>query len=183
MNAVPGEAFGPDALPISIGHARRRRAPGRTPRGLLAAASASAALVLIPLLVIAAQTLHAGLGQALALLWRPLVGELLLNTLLIVSTSTCLCAVLGTAAAWFVERTRLPGRRTWAVLLAGPLAVPAFITSYAWISLSPSLQDFAGALLVVTSSYYPLVLLPVSAALRGLDPALEETARSPVSGR
>jgi len=31
---------------------------------------------------------------------------------------------------------------------------------------------------VVTCAYYPLVYLPVAAALRGLDPALEETARS-----
>lgn len=150
----------------------------RAPRGLLAAASASAALVLVPLLVIVAQALHAGVGRAVALLWRPLVGELLLNTLLIVGATTCLCAVLGTVTAWLVERTDLPGRSMWAVLLAGPLAVPAFVTSYAWISLSPQFQGFAGALLVVASSYYPLILLPVAAALRGLDPALEETARS-----
>ena len=66
----------------------------------------------------------------------------------------------------------------WSVLLVAPLAVPAFIASYAWVSLSPSLQDFAGALLVVTASYYPLVYLPVAATLRDMDPALEETARS-----
>ena len=178
MNVAPGAALGSGALPEPAVTARGRRDGGRTPRGLIVAASASAALVLIPLLVIVAQALHAGLGKAVALLWRPLVGELLLNTLLIVGSATCLCAVLGTMAAWFVERTDLPGRRVWSVLLAGPLAVPAFITSYAWISLSPSLQDFSGALLVIISSYYPLVFLPVAAALRGLDPALEETARS-----
>ena len=44
--------------------------------------------------------------------------------------------------------------------------------------MSNGLQDFAGALLVVTFAYYPLVYLPVAAALRGLDPALEETARA-----
>ena len=62
--------------------------------------------------------------------------------------------------------------------MAAPLAVPPFISSYAWVSISNTLQDFAGALLVVTFAYYPLVYLPVAAALRGLDPALEETARS-----
>ena len=46
------------------------------------------------------------------------------------------------------------------------------------MSLSNGLQDFGGALLVVVCAYYPLVYLPVAAALRGLDPALEETARS-----
>jgi iron(III) transport system permease protein len=39
------------------------------------------------------------------------------------------------------------------------------------------LETFWGALLVVTMSYYPLVYLPVAAALREMDPALEETAR------
>jgi iron(III) transport system permease protein len=112
------------------------------------------------------------------LLFRPLVGELLLNTVGLVLAATATAAVLGTAVAWFVERTLLPGRQVWAVLAAVPLAIPAFISSYAWVSLSPALQDFAGAWLVVTCSYYPLVYLPVAAALRGLDPALEETGRS-----
>ncbi|MGN6581151.1 MAG: ABC transporter permease [Bordetella sp.] len=178
MSMAPGEAIASGVPSDPAMPARRRAGGGRTPRGLLAGASISAALVLIPLLVIVTQALHAGVGRAVALLWRPLVGELLFNTMLIVGATTCLCAVLGTMAAWFVERTDLPGRRAWSVLLAGPLAVPAFITSYAWISLSPAFQGFTGALLVVTSSYYPLILLPVSAALRGLDPALEETARS-----
>jgi iron(III) transport system permease protein len=77
-----------------------------------------------------------------------------------------------------VERTLLPGRRAWAVLAAVPLAIPPFITSFGWVSLSARLQDFAGALLVVTCAYYPLVYLPVAAALRGMDPALEESGRS-----
>ena len=62
--------------------------------------------------------------------------------------------------------------------MAAPLAVPPFISSFAWVSISNRLQDFGGALLVVTFAYYPLVYLPVAAALRGLDPALEETARA-----
>ena len=61
------------------------------------------------------------------------------------------------------------------MLAVAPLAMPPFISSYAWVSLSNGLQDFGGALLVVTCAYYPLVYLPVAAALRGLDPALEET--------
>jgi iron(III) transport system permease protein len=64
------------------------------------------------------------------------------------------------------------------VLAAVPLAIPPFISSYAWISLSLDLQDFVGALLVITVSYYPLIYLPVAAALRGMDPAMEESARS-----
>jgi iron(III) transport system permease protein len=135
-------------------------------------------LVLLPLGSMAFQALGVGLHTATRLLFRPLVGELLLHTLAIAVSTALSCAAIGTAAAWFVERTDLPARRLWSVLAVVPLAIPAFISSYAWISLSPGLQDFWGALLVVTSAYFPLVYLPVAAALRGMDPTLEETARS-----
>jgi iron(III) transport system permease protein len=134
--------------------------------------------VLLPLSYTALRATTVRLDEAAALLFRPMVGELLANTIALVVATTVASAVIATAAAWFIERTRLPGRGTWAVLVVVPLAIPPFITSYAWVSLSPSLQDFAGALLVVTSSYYPLIYLPVAAALRGMDPALEEAARS-----
>lgn len=150
----------------------------RPPRGLLIAAAIPVLLVLVPLGHIVLRATSVGADEAAALLFRPLVGVLLLNTIELVVATTFCCAVIATAAAWFIERTRLPGRRAWAVLVVVPLAVPPFITSFAWVSLSPALQDFAGALLVITSSYFPLIYLPVAAALRGMDPALEETARS-----
>lgn len=87
-------------------------------------------------------------------------------------------ATIGVAAAWAVERTTLPGRRLFTVLLAAPLAVPAFVNSYGWSSLTSSVEGFGGALMIVTLSYYPLVYLPVAASLRGLDPALEDSARA-----
>jgi iron(III) transport system permease protein len=146
--------------------------------GLLAAAALAAGLVLLPLGVTLTDAAGAGWQTAAALLLRPLVGILLLNTLLLIGCTVTLCAVIGTAAAWAVERTDLPGKRFWGVLVVVPLAIPPFITSYAWISLDPALENFLGALLVVTASYYPLVYLPVAAALREMDPALEETARS-----
>ena len=144
---------------------------------------AIAVLVFIPLAYTVVQASVYGLQAALDMLWRPLVGELACNTLRITVATTVLCGVLGTACAWAVERTALPARRVWAVLLVAPLAIPPFVTSYAWISISDNLQDFWGALLVVSSAYFPLVYLPVAAALRGLDPALEESARSLGLGR
>ena len=156
----------------------RRSASRWPPLGLAVASGAAALLVLLPIAWTAIEAITIAPADAASLLFRPLVGELLLNTLALVAVATIAAGVIGTAAAWFVERTALPGARAWAVLVAVPLAIPAFITSYAWVSLSPGLQDFAGALLVVTCSYYPLVYLPVAAALRGMDPALEETARS-----
>ena len=96
---------------------------------------------------------------------------------------TALCAVIGTAAAWCVERTDLPGRRVWAVLVVVPLAIPDFVVSFGWASLCTWVQGFRGAVLVMTLAVYPLVYLPVAASLRGADPGQEEVARSLGVGR
>ncbi len=163
---------------FGLGPPARASRRGRAPAALVGAATLAAALVLLPILVTIVQAAGVSAQGAVNLLMRPLVGRLLVNTVGLVIAASATCAVIGTATAWLVERTDLPGRKIWAVLAVAPLAIPPFISSYAWVSLSDGLQDFAGALLVVTCAYYPLVYLPVAAALRGLDPGLEETARS-----
>lgn len=147
------------------------------------AASLGPALVLLPILATLASALGAGWGSVQTLLFRPLVGELLGNTLTLMAASMLAAGALGLASAWLVERTDLPGRRAWAVLAAAPLAIPPFVSSYAWVSIAPVFEGFLGAWLVVTLTYTPLVYLPVAAALRGLDPALEETAMALGLGR
>jgi iron(III) transport system permease protein len=142
-----------------------------------------ALVALIPLFFIVGYTVHVGWDQAWALIVRPRVGELLWNTTRLALACMALSAVIGTAAAWLVERSDLPGRRIWNVLLIVPLAIPAFVNSYGWISLTYSVEGYAGALMIVTLSYFPLVYLPVAATLRGLDPALEETANALGHGR
>jgi iron(III) transport system permease protein len=155
----------------------------RPPLALVVAALAGLALVLLPIFATAIEAAQVDLRAAAAILFRPLVGALLFNTIALVVAASISTAIIGAATAWIVERTDIPGRGVWSVLMAAPLAVPPFISSFAWVSISHRLQDFAGALLVVTFAYYPLVYLPVAAALRGLDPALEETARALGEGR
>jgi len=150
---------------------------------LLGLATAVALLVLVPLGFLVDQALSIGWGQVEELLFRHFVGALLVNTLTLMAVATLACAVLGVAVAWLVERTDLPGRRAWAVLAALPITVPAFVTSYSWVSITPAVQGFGGAAAIVTLAYYPLVYLPVAAVLRGMDPALEESARSLGMGR
>jgi iron(III) transport system permease protein len=149
---------------------------GGTPGGLLVLAAIPAGLVVLPIAQTLVRAAGVPLPTAAALLFRPIIGQLLLNTVGLVLAATLLSGAVGLFAAWAVERTKLPARRLFAALFAVPLAIPAFVSSYAWISISPAFEQFAGALLVVTCSYFPLVYLPVAAALRGLDPALEESA-------
>jgi iron(III) transport system permease protein len=100
------------------------------------------------------------------------------NTVRLTVVVTVLCAVIGTLAAYGVERTDLPARRVWAVLVVVPFAIPDFVVSFGWSSLSTWVQGFRGAVVVMTLAVYPLVYLPVSASLRGADPGQEEIALS-----
>ena len=82
-------------------------------------------------------TVATGWDTAVGLIFRARVGELLLNTVLLMLFSVPLCLVLGVGGAWLVERTRLRGNRFWALALAAPLAIPAFVNSYGWVSAVP----------------------------------------------
>ncbi len=137
-----------------------------------------AVLAVVPLGFIATYTLLIGPTEAWDLIVRPRVGQLLWNTVRLAVGCMALSAMLGVGLAFLVERTNVPAKGLWHGLLVAPLAVPAFVNSYAWVSLDRSVTGFSGALMVITLSYYPLVYLPVVASLRGLDPALEESAWS-----
>jgi iron(III) transport system permease protein len=148
------------------------------PLGLLIVCSLVAFLVASPVLVTLVQATEGGLSALTHALRAPATRTLMLHSVEVAAVAAPICGAIGLAAAWFVERTRLPGRRLWAVLLVTPLTIPPFVTSYAWANLGTSLQDFLGATGVIAFTYFPIVFLLVAVALRGLDPALEETARS-----
>lgn len=136
------------------------------------------AATLIPLGYVGWAAVSIGRTRAYDLVVRPRVGELLLNTVALVVVTVPLCVVIGVGVAWLVERTDLPGRAWWRPLFVAPLAVPAFVNSYAWVGVIPSLHGLWAGVLVTTLSYFPFMYLPVAATLRRLDPAVEESARA-----
>ena len=144
----------------------------------MAAAILVAAITVLPIVLVAADGLATSPGDALDYLLRPRIGELVSNTLSLVVITVPACVALGVGAAWLVERTDLPFAGVWRVLLAAPLAVPAFVAAYAWVSFRPGLDGLAGAALVTTAAYFPFVYLPVAAILRDLDAAPAEDARA-----
>ena len=135
-------------------------------------------LALLPIAFVIGVSWQIGWAQIEALVWRPRVGELLVNTVLLVMFTLPLCIALGVALAWLTERTNLPGRRVWSLLAVAPLAVPAFVHSYAWVSLVPSIHGLPAGVLVSVIAYFPFLYLPVAATLRRLDPAIEDVAES-----
>jgi iron(III) transport system permease protein len=160
----------------------RGRSP-RPPALLVLAAAAVAVLALLPLGFVAYEAVRTGWSEAARLVFRQRTADLLWNTVRLTAGCVALTLLLGTAAAWLVERSDLPGRRVWTVLLVAPLAVPSFVNAFGWVSVAPGFDGYAGALTITTLSYFPLVFLPVAAALRGLDPGLEESAYSLGLGR
>ena len=145
---------------------------------MIGAAAVVAALSLIPLGFIAVVAVASGWDEMVRLVVRPRVGELLANTIWLEVLTVPITIVLAVALGWITERTQIAGGRAWSAVLVAPLAIPAFVQSYAWNSVLPQLHGLPGVVLIAVISYLPFIYLPVSAQLRRLDPALEDAAAS-----
>ncbi|WP_207850035.1 MULTISPECIES: iron ABC transporter permease [unclassified Pseudomonas] len=163
--------------PASLLHPARRRG-GRGGSWVVTSAVLVSLLSLLPIAFVIGVSWYTGWATIEAMIFRPRVGELLINTVLLVLITLPLCIVLGTTLAWLTERSNLPGRRLWSVLAVAPLAVPAFVHSYAWVSLIPSIHGLPAGVLVSVIAYFPFLYLPIAATLRRLDPAIEDVAES-----
>lgn len=155
----------------------------RRPVVLVLLATFVALALVSPLGFLVYESYRAGVWTVGHLMFRSRTAHLLWNTVRLTIVVTALCAVIGTGAAYLVERTDLPGRRIWAVLLVVPLAIPDFVVAFGWVSLESWLTGFRGAVLVMTLAVYPLVYLPAAAGFRNADPSQEEVARSLGVGR
>jgi iron(III) transport system permease protein len=157
---------------------RRWSGRGRWPLVSAAGGAIAAALVLLPLAFLVVQAQQSGWSEVQRLLLRHSVAVLLWNSVRLALACTVLCAVIGVGAAWCVERTALPARRFWSIVLVLPLGIPDFVVGFGWVSIEPGLHGYLAAVMIMTLSLYPLVYLPASIALAKVDPGLEETARS-----
>jgi iron(III) transport system permease protein len=165
-----------EVQPPATRHARRRLVGA--PRSLLLVCVLVAIVVVLPVGITIVQGLEGGVSAALKAIDSSSPRTLLLHSVLVAVVAAPLAGLIGAASAWFIERTRLPARGLWTLLAVAPLTMPLFVTSYAWASLGSLTQGFLGAAGIIAFSYYPIVFLLAAVALRGMDPALEETARS-----
>ncbi|MGH2618124.1 MAG: ABC transporter permease, partial [Thermomicrobiales bacterium] len=166
----------------------------RPPLWILLPAVVIALFELLPLLYLIVRTLDAG-EQAWQMLIRTRTLEIMLNTVLLAGTVALSTVVIAVPLAWLTSRTDLPGRRFWSTAAALPLVIPSYIGAVVIVAAFgprgmvqaalapfgverlPSIYGFTGSWLTLTLFTYPYVYLTVRAALRGLDPALEEAAR------
>lgn len=103
------------------------------------------------------------------------------NSFLIAGPTAVLSVVLGTAGALGLVRGRFTGRRAFTALVLAPMVIPHIILA---IGLYPVLGDLSltnthvGVIIGHTVLAVPLVVVTVSAALRGVDISLEHAAMS-----
>ncbi|MCE2399990.1 iron ABC transporter permease [Candidatus Poribacteria bacterium] len=122
--------------------------------------------------------------------WRN--AKLFLNTLLLTVGVLIFDILLATPAAWLTTHSDLRGKRIFSVLCALPLAIPGYVMAYALLALGgnngifaalfgkslPRLSGYWGALIALSFYTSPYLFLNLRTALLGLDPSLEESARS-----
>ncbi|GHI86566.1 ABC transporter permease [Streptomyces xanthophaeus] len=171
----PATAHRPDGATARSG---RWRAGRRPPAILLVPAAVAAVFALLPLGYLAVRSLERGPAFAWDVIADERTAQLLGRSLGLAVVVVSACLVLGVSLAWLTVRTDLPGARAWSVLVTLPLAVPSYVAAFAWLSAFPELAGFTGSALALTLVSFPYVYLPVTAALRGTDPAQGEVARS-----
>jgi iron(III) transport system permease protein len=168
----------------------RSRSLRKPPAWLWAAAIAVLVPVVVPLGSLLWRVAAAS-DSAWDILFSTRTGALVVRSAGFTLAVTAMSVVLGVAAAWTTERYQLRWRRAWTVLLALPLAIPSYVIALTLISFFgprglfadmtgqglPVLSGFSGAWIALTLSTYPYVFLITRAAVRRLDPALEEAAR------
>ena len=165
-------------------------APRRPPALLLLPSVVVAVAVLLPLAYLAVRATGAS-GGVWAYLLRPRTLSVLGRTLLLVTSVSLLSVVIALPIAFITARTRLPARQLWFVLAVLPLVIPSYVGAYAyvsafapgglvsgWLGIQLPVYGFWGALIVLTLSTYPYLLLTLRAGFLGIDTGLEEASRS-----
>ena len=141
-----------------------------------------------------------GLDNFAALYRSGALQSTLADTAVFVAGSVVLAFAAALVLAWLVERTDLPLRRLVYVLLLVPLMMPGIVTTMGWVllfgertgAMNVAIRTILplwevgpidiftvyGMVMVQGASLVTLMFVFISAALRGMDPALEDASRT-----
>jgi iron(III) transport system permease protein len=103
---------------------------------------------------------------------------LLVNTAMLGVGTAMMATLVGVPLGVALARIALPFKAGLRVLLAAPLLLPSYVTGLSWLYLgdSESMRSLPSAVVVLSVVFYPLSMLMTEAALRGVEPRLEEAA-------
>lgn len=153
--------------------------------------------IALPLVYLIIRTLGISGEQLWEFVRRRQTLEIIVNSVVMAVVVTLLSALIAIPLAFLTVRTDLPGRRFWSIVTTLPLAIPTYVGSFALIATFgprgsllqswlaplgverlPSIYGWPGVVAAITLFSYPYLLLSVRAGLQGIDPAMEESARS-----
>jgi iron(III) transport system permease protein len=153
---------------------------------LIIAAAAFALIGLLPVVMMIFKSVMPqgsfSLGAYAALLGPGRQWTLLQNSVLLSSITALLCAVIGLPLGILLSRTNIPFRRVLAVLFTVPFLVPPYTAAVAWSDLLAlaglgQISGISGCVLVLVSTFLPVVILLTMIFSRSLNPHLEEAGR------
>ena len=192
---VPVPQIGRVGNALTQGPARRESHPSeRPPLWIVLPAVLVTLFELLPLLYLVGRALEAG-ESGWRFLLRSRTLEVVLNTASLAGAVAISTIAIAVPLAWLTSRTDLPGRAFWSAAASLPLVIPSYIGAVVMVAAFgprgmlkstlapfgverlPSIYGFAGSWLTLTLFTYPYVYLTARAALRNLDPSLEEAAR------
>jgi iron(III) transport system permease protein len=106
----------------------------------------------------------------------------ILNSLLLATLAATIAVLLGAVIGWIDLRTKIPGRRLLDYFALIPLGLPGIVVAVAliqfWLAMPVALYGTLTILLLAyVGRYIPLGVRAANAALRQIDPSLEESAR------
>ncbi|MEG2830010.1 MAG: ABC transporter permease subunit, partial [Edwardsiella sp. (in: enterobacteria)] len=180
---------------------RRIRGALPHPTPLALGAMAVALLAITPLLSLLWLAADGGV-QHWRDLWRYVLPQAALNTLLLLVGVALLAGAIGVGCAWAVSAFQFPGRRllSWGLLL--PLAMPTYIVAFSWLDLLhpigplqsalrlllgydsprqfrlPDIRGVAGAIVLFSLVLYPYIYLTMRAMFISQPAHLLEAART-----
>jgi iron(III) transport system permease protein len=147
---------------------------------------------LVPIAYLVLRAFEADAATVARLVLRERTWTLMVNTLALAAGVMVIATLMAVPLAWLTVRSDLRWKRLITILAVVPLAIPGYVVAYALISLGgangflstllgtvvPRPSGYWGAVAALSLYTYPYLFLNVRAALLGLDPSLEESARS-----
>lgn len=162
----------------------RRASDSSVPWWLTILACITTGVVLLPLFYLVVRAVEYPAADFISTVFSARSGRLATTSLALTAVVTVASVIIGVGMAVLVTRTTIPLRRSLAVAAALPLAIPSYVAAFGWQAMTAlvtpgaAFEGFLATAVVITSVTYPYVYLPAVAALKSVDPAQEEAARS-----
>lgn len=148
--------------------------------------------MLVPFVYLVARAFDADAATLMQIVFRQRNFLLLINTLMLTFSVLAMVTLIALPLAWLAVRSDLRHKKLISIIGVLPLAVPGYVMAYALIGLSgyygfanqffgirlPRPEGLFGASMALSLYTFPYLFLNLRSSLMGLDPGLEESARS-----